>query len=115
MGRLALGALVLAAGVAVLAGLALAVPRSLAARWKMIGRLRGRRWWVYALLVTVSGAAAVFAGMDVVRSSETPEFCGSCHEMKSRHEAWQSSLHAEVTCSDCHAGRGFAGSCLPFS
>jgi len=47
--------------------------------------------------------------MDVVRSSETPDFCGSCHEMKSRHAAWQSSLHAEVTCADCHSGRGIGG------
>ena len=31
-----------------------------------------------------------------------PSFCASCHEMKPSVDAWQTSVHADVGCYDCH-------------
>jgi nitrate/TMAO reductase-like tetraheme cytochrome c subunit len=118
MGRLALSILVFAPGMVVLAGLALAgtlaalekaVERFSAPRITLIATFRGRRPWVYVLLLAVSGGATVCGGMDVYRRTETPEFCGSCHEMEPRFRAWKSSPHSDVTCADCHSGRAVGG------
>jgi len=40
--------------------------------------------------------------------SGRPDFCISCHTMESVTRSHQSSAHAEVRCTDCHLGVGFA-------
>lgn len=42
-----------------------------------------------------------------LRTSDDPEYCGSCHFMKPYYENWLSSTHNQVNCSTCHYGPGF--------
>lgn len=35
-----------------------------------------------------------------------PGFCNRCHEMNPAFNSWQQSVHAEVTCYDCHMPPG---------
>jgi predicted CXXCH cytochrome family protein len=39
--------------------------------------------------------------------SETPFFCGLCHNMKVYVDSWKSSSHREVVCIKCHYRPGF--------
>jgi len=61
---------------------------------------------IIAALVLVVGAGA---GMGLVKASDNPAFCTTCHIMKPYYESWQSSnllankhLVAGVTCHQCH-------------
>ena len=50
----------------------------------------------------------LFAGIgaklsiDLVRYSESPQFCALCHSMKDQHQAWTYSAHRQAKCIDCH-------------
>lgn len=35
-----------------------------------------------------------------------PAFCGSCHEMKADYHSWQSSVHQNTNCIQCHVEPG---------
>ena len=41
-----------------------------------------------------------------LRTSDDPEYCGSCHFMKPYYENWLSSTHNQVNCITCHYGPG---------
>jgi cytochrome c nitrite reductase small subunit len=38
-----------------------------------------------------------------------PPFCGSCHEVNKYFTSWQTSVHKEVNCLECHQPRGELG------
>lgn len=38
--------------------------------------------------------------------SESPSFCGLCHNMKTYVDSWKSSSHREVSCLSCHRAPG---------
>ncbi|HZD59199.1 MAG TPA: NapC/NirT family cytochrome c [Anaerolineae bacterium] len=38
--------------------------------------------------------------------TSTPGFCVRCHEMKPAFNNWKQSVHAEITCYDCHMPPG---------
>ena len=40
--------------------------------------------------------------------SETPFFCGMCHNMKVYVDSWKSSSHRQVDCIECHYKPGLA-------
>jgi hypothetical protein len=40
------------------------------------------------------------------RYSESPSFCGLCHNMKEYVESWKTSSHNKVTCLSCHRKPG---------
>lgn len=42
----------------------------------------------------------------VFRYSESPSFCGLCHNMKEYVESWKTSSHHQVSCLDCHRHPG---------
>ena len=68
---------------------------------------RSRRFWLILLVVAVvaAGLAAflAFGPPRLFAKSESPEFCGSCHVMESRYEAWfHAGAHRRVKCVDCH-------------
>lgn len=42
------------------------------------------------------------------RYSESPSFCGLCHNMKEYVESWKTSSHHQVACLDCHRQPGLA-------
>lgn len=51
----------------------------------------------------------VFAGylfFLFLRTSDNPEYCGSCHFMRPYYENWLSSTHNQVNCAICHYGPG---------
>lgn len=41
-----------------------------------------------------------------LRTSDDPEYCGSCHFMKPYYENWLTSTHNQVNCITCHYGPG---------
>lgn len=38
-----------------------------------------------------------------------PRFCARCHEVKEYVTSWETSVHKEVTCLECHQPRGELG------
>ena len=70
---------------------------------------RTRRVVLTILGLTVANLAivslAAFGGM---RAMESPVFCGqTCHlPMHPQFTAWQSTPHAQITCTQCHVGEG---------
>jgi hypothetical protein len=55
--------------------------------------------WVFIAFVFVCFAVAVTAAYKV---SETPWFCGTCHNMKVYVDSWKTSTHKNVPCLACH-------------
>ncbi len=41
-------------------------------------------------------------GFVAVEQTAQPAFCGSCHNMVPYIESWETSLHADVACIECH-------------
>ncbi len=42
-----------------------------------------------------------------LKFSETPTFCGLCHQMNVYMESWRASSHKDVACTKCHYEPGF--------
>ncbi|MBM4273215.1 MAG: cytochrome c nitrite reductase small subunit [Deltaproteobacteria bacterium] len=62
---------------------------------------------LYFLVLAAAGGAVggflAFGPPGLYAKSETPEFCGSCHVMESRYEAWfHGGAHSRIKCVDCH-------------
>ena len=43
----------------------------------------------------------------ILRFSESPFFCGVCHQMNAYMESWRASSHRNVACTKCHYEPGF--------
>lgn len=56
----------------------------------------------FGSMVTLSGALAV-------HYTETTSFCGRCHTMDAELKAHRMSVHAELTCAECHVEPGVGG------
>jgi cytochrome c nitrite reductase small subunit len=55
-----------------------------------------------AILAAV-GAFIAFGPPALYAKTESPEFCGSCHVLKTQYETWfHSGSHAAIKCVDCH-------------
>jgi nitrate/TMAO reductase-like tetraheme cytochrome c subunit len=72
--------------------------------------LKGMRWFlkekkkvVYGLLFFLF--IVLFVG--VFKYSESPSFCGLCHNMKEYVDSWKTSSHNNVSCLNCHRSPGF--------
>ncbi len=61
----------------------------------------------FVLAATV--VVTVFAMTSFVKVTSQPTFCKSCHVMEPYFEAWETSTHANVTCTECHIPPGFEG------
>ncbi len=57
---------------------------------------------VYGLLFFL--LIVLFAG--IFRYSESPSFCGLCHNMKEYVDSWKTSSHNKVACLNCHRQPG---------
>jgi cytochrome c551/c552 len=68
--------------------------------------LRKHRKGIRNLLLLVG---AVFVVLSVIgyKVSETPWFCGVCHNMQPYIDSWKVSSHKEVGCIECHYKPGF--------
>jgi len=56
----------------------------------------------FFIVVGCGVLAGLFALGGMVRYSETPGFCNSCHIMKPYYNAWASSAHNKIACVECH-------------
>jgi nitrate/TMAO reductase-like tetraheme cytochrome c subunit len=56
-------------------------------------------WWGYVLL---TGFVFAAGGGAFAEYSMQPDFCRSCHIMEPYYQAWHSSTHKNVPCTDCH-------------
>ncbi len=73
--------------------------------WKRIAKKK-------RLLIIILGAAVILgagSGVYVLKASDSPSFCTTCHIMESYYQSWQSSSYlankhaaGDVTCHDCH-------------
>ena len=63
-------------------------------------RKRKRRRWPIILLI-VFGVLFLLA-FGFYEYSNTSQFCNSCHIMKPYYDAWASSTHSDVACTECH-------------
>lgn len=57
-----------------------------------------------ALAGLVCFALILFAATEY---TSRPQFCSTCHYMQPYVDAWKTSTHANVTCTDCHYPPGF--------
>ena len=48
----------------------------------------------------------IFFIIGVFRYSESPSFCGLCHNMREYVENWKTSSHNKVACLSCHRNPG---------
>jgi cytochrome c nitrite reductase small subunit len=74
--------------------------RAVLRRWLAATRSR------YAVVAVVGIVAGVILGgvsMTVIESTDSPEFCSSCHIMDSAFGSFTESNHAHLDCNDCHA------------
>ena len=63
---------------------------------------RDKRKLAYGLLFFF--LIVLFGG--IFRFSESPSFCGLCHNMKEYVDSWKTSSHNKVTCLSCHRRPG---------
>ncbi|MBI3297257.1 MAG: NapC/NirT family cytochrome c [Elusimicrobia bacterium] len=67
----------------------------------------GERWnWRLTprFFALAAGAFVFFlvANVGLIKYSESPQFCNSCHIMEPYYKAWKHSKHAGVACIECH-------------
>ena len=64
--------------------------------WKKKKALYGLLFLLLAILV-----------IGMFHYSESPSFCGLCHNMKEYVDSWKTSSHNQVSCLSCHRSPGF--------
>ena len=71
----------------------------------MFDRLRTvrGRYLLFALGGLLAGVVLAVGSAQVVRATDSQEFCSSCHVMSAAHGTFSSSNHAALECNDCHA------------
>ncbi len=58
---------------------------------------------VAGVFLAVVGLFLAFGPPRLMARTETPEFCSSCHVMKTQYEAWRhQGAHRRQRCVDCH-------------
>jgi cytochrome c nitrite reductase small subunit len=68
-----------------------------------MSRLRWRHVLIVLLLVAAAGAFVMLGPPGLLATTESPEFCSSCHVMQSQYDAWfHEGAHRTVNCIDCH-------------
>jgi len=63
-------------------------------------------WWAILLIVLGIAAVAMVAFYVPIALTSTSSYCTSCHEMKAAGRSWQRSVHAKVSCVQCHVDPG---------
>jgi len=74
--------------------------------WKRLMAFGPRR---IGLVLFASLAVVVVSMLLFVKVTSQPNFCRSCHVMEPYFEAWQTSTHSHVTCTECHIPPGLEG------
>ncbi len=67
------------------------------------GRLRKMNKWFITSMVLV-GLIIIYAGTGfAMKATDQAAFCGSCHVMSEAVRTYERSVHAGISCNDCHA------------
>ncbi len=61
------------------------------------------------LLSTLATIVLLGAIIEAMHFTSQPNFCSSCHEMKSQVSAWSTNPHSDITCLSCHSTPGTIG------
>jgi nitrate/TMAO reductase-like tetraheme cytochrome c subunit len=59
------------------------------------------------VLLVFCMVAFLVISIGLLKFSESPTFCGLCHQMKAYMESWRTSSHRQVACTKCHYEPGF--------
>ncbi len=62
----------------------------------------GKKWFLVSVALTLVILGYISAGF-TMRNTDIPEFCGTCHVMHEAVRTHQQSVHAQLTCNECHA------------
>jgi cytochrome c nitrite reductase small subunit len=62
----------------------------------------GKKWFLISIALAVVLVGYISAGF-TMRNTDIPEFCGNCHVMHEAVRTHQQSMHAKLTCNECHA------------
>lgn len=73
---------------------------------KIINILKSDRWFLVAIILITIIVLYLGTGF-AMRSTDTPQFCGSCHVMHEPVRTHMESVHAKLTCNECHAPKPF--------
>lgn len=72
--------------------------------------------WILAHKVSIVIVLIVLSSMTIIVSekllaiTESPEFCGkNCHIMRSYFDSWNTSVHNDIRCVECHYEPGLIG------
>ncbi|MCB9357898.1 MAG: NapC/NirT family cytochrome c [Calditrichaeota bacterium] len=74
--------------------------------WKRLISFGPRR---IGLVLFASAAVILFSLLLFVKATSQPSFCKSCHVMIPYFDAWETSTHSNVTCTECHIPPGIEG------
>lgn len=61
------------------------------------------------LVLFATSAVVLFSLLFFVKVTSQPSFCRSCHVMEPYFQAWETSTHNNVTCTECHIPPGLEG------
>jgi nitrate/TMAO reductase-like tetraheme cytochrome c subunit len=77
---------------------------------RKIWRKQLEKWAVTSLKVLIVLAfLGVFGFIFMLKYTENPEFCKTCHYMVPYYESWKTSSHNQVKCIECHYPPGVKG------
>ncbi len=61
-----------------------------------------KKWFYISIALVLVMVGYISAGF-TMRTTDTPPFCGTCHAMHEAARTHQQSVHARLTCNECHA------------
>jgi len=64
---------------------------------KILKRLKKLGIYLGALVLLMA-----IMGFAVIKITSQPKFCVTCHYMQPFYDAWETSTHKDIPCSDCH-------------
>ncbi|MBP2018738.1 cytochrome c nitrite reductase small subunit [Symbiobacterium terraclitae] len=68
-----------------------------------------KRWWIIITIAAVVVIALLAGPAALTASGLEPAACATCHSMAEFRDTHAESLHASVSCSECHLPHGAAG------
>lgn len=60
-----------------------------------------KKFWVFIGLFL--GIVFATAGADALHYTDSAEFCSTCHPMDTAYSSFSDSVHADLSCNQCHA------------
>lgn len=71
--------------------------------FRIRGKVQIKDKWILVSVVLIF-CILLYAGSSVaMKKTDQPAFCSSCHVMNQATRTFMTSVHAELSCNDCHA------------